>query len=29
MLDYDLQKTYPTVDEDELDEIIDEEWEYI
>jgi hypothetical protein len=27
-LDYNLQKTYPTINEDELDEIIDEEWEY-
>lgn len=27
-LDYKLQKSYPTIDEDELDEILDEEWEY-
>ena len=25
---YNLDKSFPTVDEDELDEIIDEEWEY-
>ena len=25
---YDLAKTYPTIDEDELDDLIDEEWEY-
>ena len=25
---YDLAKTFPTIDEDELDDIIDEEWEY-
>lgn len=25
---YDLKTSYPTVDEDELDEIIDEEWDY-
>ena len=26
--EYSLDKSFPTVDEDELDEIIDEEWEY-